>query len=293
MLISFSCTANTMRPAFWLDLISYQASRATSIREKPGGKKHSNCCWIRPSFRWNPHVYPTGRSLLTISWLMTKPLSATSCLACRSHSLVHWSSSPQRIKKTSRDVSWQNDWLSSCSAPKKTSTRNTCQKSRVGIIILLLSVPFFNNWLLVTEKLIESLKTNTSPHVQSQILLCFRVLLLRMSHHHLTSLWPFIYTEMVCSLQLIRLLSFDDEILAVPGFPSNRSGTIVQLCWLQVRIIQNNVICAMFCPLFLWISSLSLFSLSSFTAHHSLWPGEVTAGTNSFFLFFSCLPHSP
>ena len=44
---------------------------------------------------------------------------------------------------------------------------------------------------------------NSSPGVQSQILLCFRVLLLRMSHHHLTSLWPFIYTEMVSQAPLV------------------------------------------------------------------------------------------
>jgi hemoglobin-like flavoprotein len=48
----------------------------------------------------------------------------------------------------------------------------------------------------IQEKLIECLRMNSSPVVQSQILLCFRVLLLRMSHHHLTSLWPIIYTEM-------------------------------------------------------------------------------------------------
>jgi len=50
----------------------------------------------------------------------------------------------------------------------------------------------------IQEKLIECLRMNSSsPNVQAQILLCFRVLLVRMSHHHLTSLWPFIYTEMV------------------------------------------------------------------------------------------------
>lgn len=46
---------------------------------------------------------------------------------------------------------------------------------------------------------------NSSPIVQSHILLCFRVLLLRMSHSHLTSLWPFIYTEMVSSTSLLGI----------------------------------------------------------------------------------------
>ena len=50
----------------------------------------------------------------------------------------------------------------------------------------------------IQEKLIESHRLGQSPLVQAQVLLCFRVIILRMSAHHLTSLWPFIYTEMVC-----------------------------------------------------------------------------------------------
>lgn len=52
----------------------------------------------------------------------------------------------------------------------------------------------------IQEKLIESLRVGPSPIIQAQVLLCFRVIILRMSAHHLTSLWPFIYTEMVISL---------------------------------------------------------------------------------------------
>ncbi|XP_054164258.1 protein dopey-1-like isoform X2 [Oppia nitens] len=48
----------------------------------------------------------------------------------------------------------------------------------------------------IQEKLIESHRLSQSPLVQAQVLLCFRVIILRMSAHHLTSLWPFIYTEM-------------------------------------------------------------------------------------------------
>lgn len=55
----------------------------------------------------------------------------------------------------------------------------------------------------IQEKLIECLRMNSSPFLQSQILLCFRVLLIRMSHHHLTSLWPFIFTEMVSSVHSV------------------------------------------------------------------------------------------
>lgn len=48
----------------------------------------------------------------------------------------------------------------------------------------------------IQEKLIEVHRTSSSYMVQSQVLLAFRVIILRMSPHYLASLWPFIYTEM-------------------------------------------------------------------------------------------------
>lgn len=48
------------------------------------------------------------------------------------------------------------------------------------------------------ERLAESLRLpQVLPGLQSQVFLCFRVLLLRMSPHHVTSLWPIIVSEMV------------------------------------------------------------------------------------------------
>lgn len=47
------------------------------------------------------------------------------------------------------------------------------------------------------ERLTESLRSIPSPAVQSAVFLCFRVLIVRMSSHHVTSLWPLIITEMV------------------------------------------------------------------------------------------------
>lgn len=52
----------------------------------------------------------------------------------------------------------------------------------------------------IQEKLIESLRDNPSDPVQAQIMLCFRVLITRSSAHLLTSLWPYVYTEMVQGL---------------------------------------------------------------------------------------------
>ena len=50
----------------------------------------------------------------------------------------------------------------------------------------------------IQERLAESLRTiPTSPAVQSAVFLCFRVILIRMSPQHVTSLWPLIITEMV------------------------------------------------------------------------------------------------
>lgn len=49
-----------------------------------------------------------------------------------------------------------------------------------------------------TEQLANSLRLpQVVPSVQAAVFLCFRVLLLRMSPDHVTSLWPTIIAEMV------------------------------------------------------------------------------------------------
>ncbi|ESO88953.1 hypothetical protein LOTGIDRAFT_154021 [Lottia gigantea] len=64
----------------------------------------------------------------------------------------------------------------------------------------------------IQERLAESLKVLQVPSVQSQVFLCFRVLLLRMSPNQLTSLWPTIITEMVhVCLQMEQELSTDTD----------------------------------------------------------------------------------
>lgn len=49
----------------------------------------------------------------------------------------------------------------------------------------------------IQEKLVDILKNVTSPIVQSEVYLCIRVLLCRLSPHNLTSFWPVILTELV------------------------------------------------------------------------------------------------
>ncbi|XP_037079103.1 LOW QUALITY PROTEIN: protein dopey-1-like [Pollicipes pollicipes] len=65
----------------------------------------------------------------------------------------------------------------------------------------------------IQEKLAESLRLpQVAPSIQSAVLLCFRVLLLRMSQRHVVSLWPSIITEMVqVFLQMEHQLSMETE----------------------------------------------------------------------------------
>jgi len=50
------------------------------------------------------------------------------------------------------------------------------------------------------------------PSVQAAVFLCFRVLLLRMSPDHVTSLWPIIIAEMVqVFLQMEQELKSESE----------------------------------------------------------------------------------
>merc|ERR1719219_444637 len=65
----------------------------------------------------------------------------------------------------------------------------------------------------IQERLAESLRTIPSfPAVQSAVFLCFRVILIRMSPHHVTSLWPLIITEMVIIFSYLEQeLSTDTE----------------------------------------------------------------------------------
>ncbi|XP_047456858.1 protein dopey-2 [Mugil cephalus] len=50
---------------------------------------------------------------------------------------------------------------------------------------------------LIQERLTEVLRTNPSPAASAQMFLMFRVLLLRISSQHLTSLWPIMVTELI------------------------------------------------------------------------------------------------
>lgn len=67
----------------------------------------------------------------------------------------------------------------------------------------------------IQEKLIEIHRTSQSPLVHAQVLLAFRVIILRMSPHHLASLWPFIYTEMVCLFNNCCILNYYNLLFSI------------------------------------------------------------------------------
>jgi len=66
---------------------------------------------------------------------------------------------------------------------------------------------------LFSERLADSLRLpQVIPSIQAQVFLCFRVLLLRMSPQHATSLWPVIVSELVqVFLYIEQELSTDSE----------------------------------------------------------------------------------
>lgn len=50
----------------------------------------------------------------------------------------------------------------------------------------------------IQEKLVDIMKNVSAPIVQSEVFLCIRVILCRLSPHNLTSFWPVLLTELVC-----------------------------------------------------------------------------------------------
>lgn len=56
----------------------------------------------------------------------------------------------------------------------------------------------------IQERLAESLRLNNIPGVQCRVFLCLRVLLMRISPHSLTSLWPTIFTELVHAMMQLE-----------------------------------------------------------------------------------------
>ncbi|KAK5861103.1 hypothetical protein PBY51_022523 [Eleginops maclovinus] len=66
---------------------------------------------------------------------------------------------------------------------------------------------------LIQERLTEALRMNPSPNVTAQMFLMFRVLLLRISSQHLTSLWPIMVTELIrVFVRLEKALQLEKDV---------------------------------------------------------------------------------
>ncbi|XP_052002729.1 protein dopey-1 isoform X3 [Xyrauchen texanus] len=82
----------------------------------------------------------------------------------------------------------------------------------------------------IQERLVESLRLPQVPILHAQVFLFFRVLLLRMSPQHLTSLWPTMITELVQVFLLMEQeLTADEDITrtscpSVAGLETTYSG---------------------------------------------------------------------
>ncbi|CDO73123.1 hypothetical protein BN946_scf185007.g177 [Trametes cinnabarina] len=74
----------------------------------------------------------------------------------------------------------------------------------------------------IQEKLVDTLRNVTAPIVQSEVYLCVRVLLCRLSPHNLSSFWPVILTE------LYRI--FEQILENVPSDGSEELGLILAAC---------------------------------------------------------------
>ncbi len=47
------------------------------------------------------------------------------------------------------------------------------------------------------ERLVESLKVQSAPHLHAQVFFCMRIMLARVSADHLHSLWPLVLMELI------------------------------------------------------------------------------------------------
>ncbi|KAJ2806319.1 hypothetical protein H4R20_001732, partial [Coemansia guatemalensis] len=68
----------------------------------------------------------------------------------------------------------------------------------------------------VQERLVDILKSSPHPAVQIEVFLCLRVLLCRISNHHMSNFWPMLLTELMrlCLLQLNRRDAREDPLQA-------------------------------------------------------------------------------
>lgn len=91
----------------------------------------------------------------------------------------------------------------------------------------------------IMEKLVEVLRTVSSPVVQSEVFLCTRVLLCRLSPRNLTGFWPTVLTELVCYFyvawqwkvdQIVQYRIFEQAIVSMPSDGSEDLQLVLAAC---------------------------------------------------------------
>ncbi|KAA0715639.1 Protein dopey-2 [Triplophysa tibetana] len=95
---------------------------------------------------------------------------------------------------------------------------------------------------LIQERLTENLRVGQTPAVSTQMFLMFRVLLLRISPQHLTSLWPIMVTELIRIFNRLEKTLLDDKEVSksklrgghdknvFPGFPQAELDMYLSAC---------------------------------------------------------------
>lgn len=109
---------------------------------------------------------------------------------------------------------------------------------RLAFVLLCSEMDQYHKYMPeIQERLADSLRLpHVIPTIQAQVFLCFRVLLLRMSPQHVTSLWPIIISELVqVFLHIEQELSTDSE-----EFRRNNSSHIRLLSALDSSWVVNS-----------------------------------------------------
>ncbi|XP_067010621.2 protein dopey-1 homolog [Anabrus simplex] len=109
---------------------------------------------------------------------------------------------------------------------------------RLAFVILCSETDQYHKYMPeIQERLSDSLRLpQVVPSIQAQVFLCFRVLLLRMSPQHVTSMWPIIISELVqVFLHIEQELSTDSE-----EFRRNNSSHIRLLSALDYSWVVNS-----------------------------------------------------
>lgn len=88
---------------------------------------------------------------------------------------------------------------------------------------------------LIQERLTENLRVGQTPAVSAQMFFMFRVLLLRISPQHLTSLWPIMVTELIRVFNRLEKMLLEDKDISKSKLRGGNDKNS-QLCFTQAEL---------------------------------------------------------